>query len=192
MSRTKKDQPYWVRENNEGTRTDHDHLSLGKTVYGYKRVLDEHGEPVMETKTRKRTTFEMKPYVKGRTEDGWARWGYEYTALEVEEEYQTYKTERYVRFVYRDYCTAGEKVPKGKHTWRHSNNDMPCTPDLPDSKKFYRWNQHAPKSYRKLRMGSKRREARDILTGYTKEYNSEREFDDSGAPVTASRRSWWD
>lgn len=49
MSRTDKDMPYWVRLNNEGTSTDHNHLRFGMVYYRAVPVLDDEGNPVMDT-----------------------------------------------------------------------------------------------------------------------------------------------
>lgn len=47
MSRTDKDVPYWVRLNNEGTLTDHDHRHLGREITSYRDVLDKDGNQIV-------------------------------------------------------------------------------------------------------------------------------------------------
>lgn len=49
MSRTDKDRPFWVQMNDPGNPVDHDHASLGKTVYGRKYHSNPDGTPLFKT-----------------------------------------------------------------------------------------------------------------------------------------------
>lgn len=55
MSRTRKDRPHWVVENDKKhpRRVEyHDHDSAGEAIYRRKKVVDENGNPVMRTVVR--------------------------------------------------------------------------------------------------------------------------------------------
>lgn len=47
MSRTDKDRPFWVQMNDPGNPVDHDHTSLGKTVYGRKYLYNPDKSKVL-------------------------------------------------------------------------------------------------------------------------------------------------
>jgi hypothetical protein len=193
MSRTKKDQPYWVRENNEGTLTSHDHLKCGKTVYKRKYIRDEDGNLVYERNIYIRSGFNwMKSYENNVSYSEYRAHPEKYADYWFEEEVDLgwkVKYEMVEDFTYSTECTAGQKIDKKNH--QRLRIDIPCTPMLPPEMR--RYHESAYKIDRRHYNGGQRAGARDMLRGFTKEYNASGDFDDSDVNTAQHRHSisWW-
>jgi hypothetical protein len=157
MSRTDKDRPYWVIEN-EGTLTDHRHERFGQPITAYTYARDENGkkiliiEPVYLTARTivqrlmwSKHSFSpevvaeaqaamLSPYNRVYSTSATSI----YTIRAMQRAYdpdklifiryrEYYKRESKIVGYVKDYCTEGEKTKDGKYWFRQ---DLPCTPDL--------------------------------------------------------------
>jgi hypothetical protein len=206
MSRTDKDRPYWVIEN-EGTLTDHRHERFGQPITAYTYARDENGKRIKIIEPMFRPAYAIimsKNYPHSKYSPAMIAEAEKYTTappaviasknwnvyLEMRRAYQPdkliyigdrtyYKREVKVVGYVKDYCTEGEKVKDGKY-WFHQ--DLPCTPDLPKTapnrQRYTRGLSKARSGYSKARNGANRVTARDTLKGAAKAYNAGFEVDD--------------
>jgi len=193
MSRTRKDRPYWVREN-DSTLTNHKHLLCGKTVYKRQYLVSEEGEPLYYHNKGTKIGFDWsKGYENGVTElqARIHRELYKEYWVEVEYDWGWFPAfELVVDFVYPDECTAGQKHTKESQRFR--NGTLPCTPEMPPEESRHR-HGFSTQEDRAILSGSSRRKSRDTLIGYAKEYNANGDVDDSDMDVSQHRHSmsWW-
>jgi len=218
MSRTDKDRPYWVIEN-ESTLTDHRHERFGKPIYGWLYSRDESGKRIKITEALYRPAYAIlasKNYPRTKYTPAMIAEAEKYTTappaviasknwhvyMQLRRMYDPeklifvgyrsyYKREFTVVGYVKDFCTAGEKVKDGKYWFRQ---DLPCTPDLaktaPNRKRYTRGMSNARSSYSKTRNGGNRVVARDTLKGAAKAYNAGAEVDDfdENVNLTAQHR----
>jgi hypothetical protein len=212
MSRTDKDMPYWVRLNNEGTSTDHDHLRFGEVYYRAVPVLDDEGNPVMDT----HEVFLSATQILGKEEGNYYLFGYSsrysvgyahyvpwsdrsyttfyetakvvkaalmaYTRHTPDEQiaigfYSRPRTTPVVKYVVKDYCTAGEKITD-ENKWV---GEMPCTPRLSvqSGYSYHTWGMSNRKAAKSREVyGGSRALKRATLGRIAKSWNSGEEVDD--------------
>lgn len=194
MSRTDKDVPYWVRLNNEGTLTDHDHLRFGKEITQYRYVRDENGKRILNTVATVRTAREIMRTL------AWNPYAYTQEIRDEAKRYTTYTlgywreynpdhqirvgTRSYyekgvvVTGHVRDYCTAGVKLEDD--TWRWWS-ELPCTPELPAGKRRQSWTRNMSKhktSFSRMRYSAERANRRDHFISVANHWNNGFEVDD--------------
>jgi hypothetical protein len=157
MSRTDKDRPYWVIEN-EGTLTDHRHERFGQPITAYTYARDENGKRIKITEPSYMTAqsimyrkqFPRYKFSLAVIEEAMrttvSPYGHVYSSTTtsiymlraMQRAYDPdklilvgyrsyYKREVKVIGYIKDYCTEGEKTKDGKYWFRQ---DLPCTPDL--------------------------------------------------------------
>ena len=217
MSRTDKDRPYWVKENDEGFLTDHNHLLCGKEVYKRAYRRDEDGNFIYERRTHKRIEFNwasaekrgvtyeqaIAGYTKPLRRFQYASdlslaemqannptYGYLFREREVDlGMYATY--DMVLDFVYPDECTAGQKYEKGSYRFRSIK--IPCTPMLGGSYNRYSYADGPRKDDRRIYNSGRRAYTRDVLRDYAKKWNSEIEIEETEYITERHRHgiSWW-
>jgi len=206
MSRTDKDRPYWVRQNDDGTNTDHGHLKLGKTIYRTYYVYDENGKVVFHEEPQFYSASLIVQNVSGLT-----RYYTIYTfseeavneARELVKKGKPYdqvqtgvrlvaQTEKVVAVVLKDYCTEGEKLTGGGYG---HYDDLPCTPAMAPGDWGYCYSSFSSsgkkkRGYYDMRNGLSRRTSRDYLRGVVDSFNTYGEAfdDDDELPLTAQHR----
>jgi len=187
MSRTDKDVPYWVRCNREGI-VRHDHRRLGRKIYRKKRVLDEDGNPVMETHRYSMTAERMLAEVRNDTFYGWFSFGDEAkrAALEAEQQgdlkrlieygtpWQSYKTEDV--YIGETYCGGDDyKFTEGRD-WHFDLSD--CYPVIPAEAPWWSYGPSAARAAEHERFyGHDRGQQRAKLTELKKRVNAGDEVD---------------
>ena len=158
MSHTDKDRPYWVKLNDNGDTTDHDHLRLGQKTYRNVPVKDEHGNLIYEVAYVERTAKDiLTQYDLTQTSSYYSKfhrlywtiqrynaepipgsWSKAYKAhsagnddeLIVTHVYQKPVTKRVLWLSYKDYCTAGEKDSRLTGRGGPQLDVLPCTPKV--------------------------------------------------------------
>jgi hypothetical protein len=185
MSRTDKDRPYWVKQNDETLLRyiDHDHLNLGRTYYRDRIVRDENGKPVTRTVMRERRIFSWERYFSNRN-GGYTVETYE--AIEV-------VRERVENFTYADHCTGDFRTQHGRYN-QHATPEPPCTPQLTLGS-WYGYDK-APKSVKRGFNRTIRVAERAALREYAKGVNSNEDWDglddsDVELRVNAHVQDYW-
>lgn len=204
MSRTRKDRPYWVRLNQDGTQTDHDHRRLGQVHYKRKYLKDAKGEDVYRE-------VDVIGTVDGYlNQTRWSEEGIYYTSWRDETRPATNipimtfkaakelhsagrgnerivmarKSERAYVTVYShttaDHCTAGVKLNKAEwKTWRYG--EIPCMPELSRADEVRSWSGRTPgfkKTWSREWYGHERVVTNGLLSRTAKEWNSGNDVDD--------------
>jgi len=200
MSRTDKDDPYWVKVNRASVlerEPSHHHNLFGVPQTRYRKVRDSSGNVVYEDILSYRIISRL-------TGEEVTDKAYYFTREYVEKHFpNTYRIEEYISgrrikyenvtvFNFADHCTIDEPATRG-YSWQGSN---PCYNYLSDERPYY--SRHIPKENRKIFHGKMRRITRDSLTSFVKEannngYDDETDFNDDNVPVVYREKyGWWD
>ena len=195
MSRTDKDRPYWVRLNDEGALTEHNHLVLGRKYYRTRVVRDKSGRPEYEdVPVYREATYvafhgiyaeigfrleknaapvfsgpvrreALRLHSSGRGKD----------LIEVWTERRR-KTETYVFSENYDFCTEGMKL--SDRNWYAGRSDsrqmgLPCTPAFSPGESWWHFGTTVMRENEHARYYTKERtEHRGHFAKLTKLWNS--------------------
>jgi hypothetical protein len=210
MSHTDKDMPYWVRLNNKGALTDHDHLRLGKPITKRVYLRDEEDQPIYKDEPIFRRAISI---LDNSLYGGYYRYVYNDRRNEYRDEFGAYKEpimrrahalvnagrgneyvevgirradvyeDRIIGYV-KDYCTAGEKLPNGRWT-APRYREMPCTPEFPPGQNWWNYGTTTQRANEHDRYyTADRRAERDHLTRLTKRWNSGDDLEDWDESIT--------
>jgi hypothetical protein len=195
MSHTDKDRPYWVKLNDDGNSTHHDHLHLGREVYRHRAVRDEHNRLIIDEVDNSVSAYEWRAGCNYRLRriredmDWEVRWNIDEKAkrliLAGNGDYpvipltrNVVRTEEVLSYTVADHCTEGEKLSgPGDAFW----GPLPCVPEITNIS--WRALQTSGMSKQKRFYGRKyysarRIEARDALIGAKNRYNSGDDLED--------------
>lgn len=114
--------------------------------------------------------------------------GYEDELMYIDT-YERLRTEEYLAYEYKDYCTEGE--PDTQYFGRHRGLMNPCTPNWTHDMPFPSGISRKKGFYTREHYGHERVNARDILKDVAKGYNSGEdieEFEDDIHSTTAQHR----
>lgn len=136
MSNTYKDRPFWVKLNDAKhtpVHTHHDHLDANTPIYEYRKVKDENGNQVYETRTHNYIELEWTlqdgskktlPRYMGMPEGAKA-----VVEVTLTRSWKVKKTERVLIGYTPDHCTEGQKVT-GKMNHLTGSTENLCYPQL--------------------------------------------------------------
>ena len=220
MSRTHKDRPLWVRENDKGNPTYHDHLKFGKVVYQREYVLDDDGDYIYEEQIITRLQFRVEraekegidfwdarsAYVSPNNVNRRWRQGFSDTMsmreLEIGNPQYSHLWEEqevslgwFTKTVMVEKFTYKDECTAGEKVkgGYHQNHtpELPCTPMLPRGYNIYR--ERCTKDDRNDYYSGQRMTIRDTLREYRKLWNSGNEIDEEVDLGKQHRHegSWW-
>jgi hypothetical protein len=159
VSRTQKDKPFWVRLNQEGKYTEHDHRDIGKSYTRKEYVYDENGEKLYEEVPFGYTAEKLLTLVRTHLNEETGQFEY-YMGWDPRTmkniPYGTYRRakellsagrgDEFIQLAtarkpvlrevvkhHADHCTEGEPITG--RTWRL----MPCTPSLGHEGYYWRY-----------------------------------------------------
>lgn len=203
MSRTDKDRPWWVVNNDTAHKyTRHDHLHFGEPVYRTRRVLDKNGKPLIEEVPIIKRAFDMVhgPFgsysgtpaavQKAKRAIGAGRPN---EMIDTGITWKKHVTERVLIGYIADHCTVGEKVTE-QDRWGWL---LPCTPDHdPTDKWWHHKDGSARHDFSQTYYRGKRRASRDTLRKTANAYNSgtdPEDYEDDINPLTDHHKHgvWW-
>lgn len=182
MSRTLKDRPYWVKNNDPKIRREASH-GCGTPARHREFLVDDEGQPVYKTRT-----FVEQEFRSGAAKNEGV------TEAEAEANYPKY------RHLYRK--TVKELYSSRIVITTYDDEPQPCTIDEPCSPLSYqktcqyyheRDNQYAPrKEFRRIHHKRERGHAKISLTEMGKEYNTTQTVNEDVTPKSLlDGRKWW-